>query len=185
MVFAPETPKSAFEVRQALTGDRLLAQLCRVHPEYIPDQFYNRLQSAIRASRDRQNAMDVLIAEAEAEAEKRKRLAAATQQKEILASESIQAIRQAVCTAYGVSERDLLSDRRTGELIKPRKVAYYLAKEFSRFSLPVIGRHMGGRDHTTVLSGIRRLTKQLKEDKKLAAEVAAISDTLSRMGASA
>src|SRR5208282_2515025 len=53
-------------------------------------------------------------------------------------------------------------------------IAMYLAKELTPRSLPDIGRRIGGRDHTTVLHGVRKIAALIKRDPNLAAEVATI-----------
>lgn len=62
-----------------------------------------------------------------------------------------------VCEVWRVDKVDLLGARRHIRIIGPRKAAYALACKFTPFSLPHIGRQMGGRDHTTVLSGRKRM----------------------------
>lgn len=58
---------------------------------------------------------------------------------------------------YGINKVDFESTRRTWKLVIPRQIAMALSKHLTRKSLPEIGRMMGGRDHTTVLHGIRRI----------------------------
>lgn len=62
-----------------------------------------------------------------------------------------------VCAHYGVKAFDIRSARRTMNLVQPRQVICFLAKELTPLSLPQIGRYLGGRDHTTVLHGIRKV----------------------------
>jgi hypothetical protein len=66
-------------------------------------------------------------------------------------------IQDAVCTVYGIKKLDMLSKRRTANLVMPRHVAMYLAKEMTECSLPEIGYRFSGRDHTTVLHAHRRI----------------------------
>lgn len=74
---------------------------------------------------------------------------------------TIDQIIRAVARHYGKSVIDLLSHRRTIDLTLPRHVACYLCKELTLRSLPDIGRRIGGRDHTTVLHGHRKIEKLL------------------------
>lgn len=168
------------EALQAI--DPLLARLCSAHPAKMPKNFLERIDAALEASRERQKKIDALIEAAEEEMEKRNRLAEIGKKlkREEGAELALRTIRNAVCTAYGVSPRDFSSQRRTANLVRPRQVACYLAKEFSHFSFPVIGRHLGNRDHTTVMHGVRKITEKLKTDQKLQAEVAALTATLSQ-----
>jgi chromosomal replication initiator protein len=66
-------------------------------------------------------------------------------------------IKRAVAEHYGISMNNLTSARRTWDVVRPRQVAMYLAKELTPMSLPQIGRLFGGRDHTTVLHAIRQI----------------------------
>ena len=72
---------------------------------------------------------------------------------------------------YGVSPLDVLSHRRTADVIRPRHVAMFLAKEMTSNSLPTIGRRFNDRDHTTVLSAFRKIDRQRREDARLQDEV--------------
>ena len=78
-------------------------------------------------------------------------------------------ILDAVAEYYGIKVADLKSKRRSRSVARPRQVAMMLAKELTNHSLPEIGDAFGGRDHTTVLHGIRTI-KQLKETTREIAE---------------
>lgn len=85
---------------------------------------------------------------------------------------SMMQIKQAVGIHYRVSVEDMVSQRRQKYIVLPRFVAMYLCKQLTPFSLPVIGRDFGGRDHTTALSAIRRVEAMVETDPKLATTVA-------------
>ena len=89
----------------------------------------------------------------------------------------IEDIQKLVATRYNVSRADILSERRTAAVVKPRQIAMYLAKALTPRSLPEIGRRFGGRDHTTVLHAVRKIEKAIGEDRLLHDEV----DLLKRM----
>ncbi|MDU0342319.1 chromosomal replication initiator protein DnaA, partial [Bosea rubneri] len=89
----------------------------------------------------------------------------------------IEEIQKLVATRYNVSRADILSERRTAAVVKPRQIAMYLAKALTPRSLPEIGRRFGGRDHTTVLHAVRKIEKAIGEDRLLHDEV----DLLKRM----
>ncbi len=76
-----------------------------------------------------------------------------------------------VAKHYNVSRADLLSQRRTANVVKPRQVAMYLAKTLTLRSLPEIGRRFGGRDHTTVLHAVRKIDRLMTGDRALADEI--------------
>jgi chromosomal replication initiator protein len=79
-------------------------------------------------------------------------------------SRSVGDIQAAACEHFGLSSKELLSSSRTPRIAWPRQVAMYLARELTSESLPAIGRHFGGRDHTTVLHACRRTAKRIAED---------------------
>ena len=89
----------------------------------------------------------------------------------------IEDIQKLVATRYNVSRADILSERRTAAVVKPRQIAMYLSKALTPRSLPEIGRRFGGRDHTTVLHAVRKIEKAISEDRSLHEEV----DLLKRM----
>lgn len=84
---------------------------------------------------------------------------------------AIRDIVRAVSKSYGVSVHDINSDRRSMEIVLPRHVAMYLAKDLTTRSLPYIGGKMGGKDHTSVLHAIRRIRRQMETDPELTARI--------------
>jgi chromosomal replication initiator protein len=78
---------------------------------------------------------------------------------------SVLEIQTATCEHFGLSSEELLSSARTARIAWPRQVAMYLARELTSESLPSIGRHFGGRDHTTVLHAWRRTTTRIADDE--------------------
>ena len=83
----------------------------------------------------------------------------------------IEDIQRVVARQYNVSRADLLSSRRTANVVRPRQVAMYLAKVLTLRSLPEIGRRFGGRDHTTVLHAVRKIENLAGSDSALAEEI--------------
>ncbi len=83
----------------------------------------------------------------------------------------IEDIQRIVARQYNVSRADLLSSRRTANVVRPRQVAMYLAKTLTLRSLPEIGRRFGGRDHTTVLHAVRKIEGLVGNDTMLADEI--------------
>ncbi len=83
----------------------------------------------------------------------------------------IEDIQRVVARQYNVSRADLLSSRRTANVVRPRQVAMYLAKTLTLRSLPEIGRRFGGRDHTTVLHAVRKIEGLVGNDTALAEEI--------------
>lgn len=83
----------------------------------------------------------------------------------------IEDIQRIVARHYNVSKTELLSNRRTRTIVKPRQVAMYLSKVMTPRSLPEIGRRFGGRDHTTVLHAVRKIEDLSESDNTLAQEI--------------
>ena len=83
----------------------------------------------------------------------------------------IEDIQKIVARQFNVSKNDLLSNRRTRVIVRPRQIAMYLAKVMTPRSLPEIGRRFGGRDHTTVLHAVRKIESMTSDDQTLAHEI--------------
>lgn len=91
---------------------------------------------------------------------------------------TIENIQKTVADYYKIRVADLLSKRRSRSVARPRQVAMALSKELTTHSLPEIGNAFGGRDHTTVLHGCRKI-KDLKEtDSRINEEYANLLRTL-------
>lgn len=88
---------------------------------------------------------------------------------------SVRDIQLAVCKHFDVKLLDMMSKRRTADIVKPRQVAMYLAKTMTLKSLPDIGRRFGGRDHTTALHAIRKIDGLVELDGDIARDIATIT----------
>jgi chromosomal replication initiator protein len=91
---------------------------------------------------------------------------------------SIEDIVNAVVRYYGVKVSDLHSKRRNRSIAFPRQVCMYIARHATRYSLEEIGGYFGGRDHTTVLHGVRTVQNQLETDPDVARQVRTIRQQL-------
>lgn len=91
----------------------------------------------------------------------------------------IKKIQNVVADHYGVTRLDILSHRRTWDVVRPRQVAMYLAKMLTTRSLPEIGRRFGDRDHTTVLHAVRKFEALIARDPSIAATINALTVALS------
>jgi chromosomal replication initiator protein len=80
---------------------------------------------------------------------------------------SIENIQKTVADYFKLRVADLLSKRRTRSIARPRQLAMALAKELTSHSLPEIGDAFGGRDHTTVLHGCRRVAALREQEKRV------------------
>ncbi len=80
-------------------------------------------------------------------------------------------IQKAASEHFGLKQADLISERRTRAVARPRQAAMWLAKQLTTRSLPDIGRRFGGRDHTTVLHAVRRIEELRATDPQLARDL--------------
>jgi hypothetical protein len=92
----------------------------------------------------------------------------------------IEDIQKAVGKAFDVSPADIRSSRRTLDVARPRQVAYLICKRLTPFSLPQIGARFNGRDHTTILHGLRKIERLRKEDEELDTLISEIEAELLR-----
>ncbi|MFK7792311.1 MAG: chromosomal replication initiator protein DnaA [Devosiaceae bacterium] len=90
----------------------------------------------------------------------------------------IEDIQRATALQFGLTKTDLLSHRRTKQIVGPRQIAMYLAKMMTVRSLPDIGRRFGGRDHTTVLHAVRKIEKDLQNDASLQKTVESLKSAI-------
>ncbi len=84
---------------------------------------------------------------------------------------SIEEIQRKVADHYLIRHSDLVGPKRVRTFARPRQIAMYLCKQLTTRSLPEIGRHFGGRDHTTVMHGVRRIEELKKQDAQIAEDV--------------
>jgi chromosomal replication initiator protein len=81
---------------------------------------------------------------------------------------TIEEIQRRVAEHYNVRLSDLIGPKRVRTIARPRQIAMYLAKQLTPRSLPEIGRRFGGRDHTTIMHGVRRIEELMTTDSQMA-----------------
>lgn len=91
---------------------------------------------------------------------------------------SIENIQKTVADYYKIKVADMYSKRRPASIAGPRQIAMYLAKELTKRSLPEIGDLFGGRDHTTVLHAVRKISKQRQQDLELNQQIHILEQAL-------
>lgn len=91
---------------------------------------------------------------------------------------TIDEIQRKVAEHYNIRLSDMLSPRRARAIARPRQIAMFLCKELTAKSLPEIGRKFGGRDHTTIMHGIKRISQLADEDASLREDVAVLKRSL-------
>ncbi len=87
-------------------------------------------------------------------------------------------ILDATAFAFEVEAGDLRSKGRRHELVVPRQVAMYLMREFTSHSYPEIGQFFSGRDHSTVVYAVQKVTEQLSKDRELEEQIQSVKGTL-------
>ncbi len=91
---------------------------------------------------------------------------------------TIENIQKTVADFYKLKISDMYSKRRPANIARPRQIAMYLAKELTQKSLPEIGELFGGRDHTTVLHAVRKVTTERAQDSELNQQLHVLEQTL-------
>ncbi len=76
-------------------------------------------------------------------------------------------IQEVVAQYYNIRPEDIIGSKRNSSIAKPRQIAMYLSRQLLDMSLPKLGEHFGGRDHTTIIHGINKIQDSLKTDKNL------------------
>jgi len=87
-------------------------------------------------------------------------------------------IQEAVARHYAISIDELVGEKRTKRVVVPRQVAMYLCRELTDASLPAIGRAFGGRDHTTVLYAVQKISRLLTDGGDVYESVQALTQSL-------
>lgn len=80
---------------------------------------------------------------------------------------TIEEIQRKVAEHYNIRLSDLIGPKRLRTIARPRQVAMYLAKQLTSRSLPEIGRRFGGRDHTTIMHGVKKIEELMATDSQL------------------
>lgn len=91
---------------------------------------------------------------------------------------SVENIQKTVADFYNIKVADMYSKKRPANIARPRQIAMYLAKELTQKSLPEIGELFGGRDHTTVLHAVRKISDERGKDAQLNHELHVLEQTL-------
>ncbi len=93
---------------------------------------------------------------------------------------TIEDIQKQVAEHYNVRVSDMHSNRRLRVVARPRQIAMYLSKKLTSSSLPEIGRKFGGRDHTTVMHGVKKIEELLTQDAAFAEDLYMLENILKK-----
>ncbi|MDE3018267.1 MAG: chromosomal replication initiator protein DnaA [Nitrospirota bacterium] len=99
------------------------------------------------------------------------------EKKKIIAMDDIE---EAVATRFHVKVAELKSRRRSKTLVHPRQIAMYLCREMTDASFPEIGRHFGGKDHTTIIHACKQIAKAKEADNTLRATLESLKDQITK-----
>ena len=81
---------------------------------------------------------------------------------------TVEEIQRKVSDHFNIRLSDLIGPKRVRTFARPRQIAMYLSKQLTSRSLPEIGRRFGGRDHTTVMHGVRKIEELMVKDSQIA-----------------
>ena len=90
----------------------------------------------------------------------------------------IDKIQNTVSNYFNISLSEMLSERRSRPLARPRQIAMYLAKKMTSRSLPEIGRRFANRDHTTVIHAVKTITRLSEQDDEMKKNISQIKSLL-------
>ena len=92
---------------------------------------------------------------------------------------TIEAIQRATAEQFGMKVSELKQKNNSRQIVVPRQIAMYLAKQLTEASLPEIGRQFGGKHHTTVMHSIAKIDEQRRTDKALNSTISKLTESLS------
>ncbi len=172
------------ELRLGILRSRVVAARAHHASFEVPEPVLDYLARAITHNgRDLEGAINRLLAHSKLNAQPVTLEMAEREVRDLIRPQEpkrikIEDIQRVVARQYNVSRSDLLSSRRTANVVRPRQVAMYLAKTLTLRSLPEIGRRFGGRDHTTVLHAVRKIEALVSKDTALSDEVESLKRQL-------
>lgn len=160
-----------FETRMAI-----LKAKCQERKIELSEEILDYIASSIQRNiRQLEGALNILIAHLKLQQRQIDLKTAKSLLKDFTSSEvkvvSAKAIVKAVAEFYDLKEKDLLSDSRRREIVKPRQIAMFLLRETLKSSFPFIGRKFGGKDHTTVIHACEKIEKELETNEELREEI--------------
>ena len=91
---------------------------------------------------------------------------------------TVDKIQNIVSNYFNIPLSDMLSQRRSRPLARPRQIAMYLAKKMTTRSLPEIGRRFANRDHTTVIHAVKTITRLSEQDEEMKKNIIQIKSLL-------
>ena len=179
-IVAPLEPPD-LTMRRAILHKRAIVDSLDATPDLL-ESIAQSVESSVRAL---EAALIQVVAYASLRGEKptpdlAERLLGGAQLPVIRPACSVQDIVDATAERLCIPAADILARDRRPPVSRARKLAMYLAREMTDHSLPEIGRAFGGRDHSTVLSAIRGVARDVAHDPELAAHVDSLRRAVER-----
>ncbi len=84
---------------------------------------------------------------------------------------TIDQVQQIISQKFNINVEDLKSKKRKATISYPRQIAMYICRNYLDESLARIGSEFGGKDHTTVMHSVNKITNEVKRDKNLNDEI--------------
>jgi chromosomal replication initiator protein len=168
-----------FETRLAILNTKL-----GVHGSLVPDEVCSFIAHKIQKNiRELEGALIRVLAHASINGRAVTLEAAQTILRDIIpvgdiSPVSIDVIQETVAAYFNISVDEMKGKRRDKHIVFPRQVAMYIVREETESSLPVIGTAFGGRDHTTALHAIEKITDLVLEDARLQGDLRQIRQRL-------
>ena len=165
------------ETRTAILRDKAEKQGLAVPSEVI-DLIARQVQSNIR---ELEGALTRVLAHVRLTHSPLNTTTAATALADLMARPATVTLDEVITTVasfYSVTRDDLTGRGRNKELVHPRQIAMYLLREELQLTLPQIGEALGGRDHTTVIYGVEKVTQAIEKDDIVRREVLTLRERL-------
>jgi chromosomal replication initiator protein len=98
--------------------------------------------------------------------------------KEVQRDVTVDEVQRAIADRFHIKISEIKSKKRSKNLVFPRQIAMYLCRELTKLSFPEIGRHFGGKDHSTVIYACRQIEELKKQDQGLETLLTALAQAL-------
>jgi chromosomal replication initiator protein len=172
-----------YETRCAILKSTVKSQGAEV-PEEVIDLIGKNVSSNIR---DLISALKKLIAYTELMGKPITLESAQQQLRDVFASPrqanmSIDLIQRVVAEYFTLSPNDLKGKKRTQNIVLPRQLAMYIAREITEYSTTELGQAFGGRDHTTVMHSCQKIEDQIRSDPTLEPTIESLKRMIKESG---
>ena len=164
------------ELKQSLNIDKLGIEIAELERKAAEPSFWDDMENSqkvlqrtaqLKASVETYNKLQALYEDTltliELAEEALKDLISPNAVKEV----TPQLILNVVAEHFGINTLDIIGQKRSKELVFPRQIVMYLCGDMTSESLQNIGKALGGRDHTTIIHGTKKIASELKTDENL------------------